>query len=86
MEKNVLYVGLDVDSQKYQGAIVSRASNEVVEFRCKPTTGALLKALKPFLDKGLEVKVCYEAGYFGYGLCRDLRKKILSYQNGKSIH
>lgn len=77
MERSVLHVGLDVDDKMFHGGTIDWETGEIFEFRTKPTLGALLKKLEKLQEKGFELKVCYEATYIGYGLCRDLRKKSI---------
>lgn len=73
MEQRILYVGLDVDDSAFHGAGFDLDAKKLFEFKCKPTLGALLKKLDVLGEKGYELRVCYEATYLGYRLCRDLR-------------
>jgi transposase len=73
MKKSILYVGIDVDDLAFHGAGFDEANDKFFEFKCKPTVGGLLKRLEILCDKGYELRVCYEATYIGYGLCRALR-------------
>jgi transposase len=73
MKKTVLYVGIDVDDKAFHGAGYEMDKQRYFEFKCKPTFGALWERIEKFSDNGYEVRVCYEATYIGYGLCRDLR-------------
>ena len=47
----------------------------MVEFKTKPSVGALMQKLGNFRKDGFELKVCYEATYLGFSLARDLKKK-----------
>lgn len=73
MKKTVLYVGIDVDDKAFHGAGYEMDKQSYIEFKCKPTFGSLWERIEKFSDNGYEVRVCYEATYIGYGLCRDLR-------------
>jgi transposase len=75
---SILHVGLDVDDKMFHGGAISLETGEVLEFRSKPTLGALLKKLKKLQANGYELKICYEATYLGYNLCRDLREQLFS--------
>lgn len=73
MKKNILHVGLDVDDRAFHGAGFDSEKQTFFEFKCKPTFGALSERIEILGDNGYEVRLCYEATYIGYGLCRDLR-------------
>lgn len=73
--KSILYVGVDVDDKNFHGAGTDIETGDLYEFKTKPNLGSLLKKLNQLEDKGYELKVCYEASYIGYNLCRDLIKK-----------
>ena len=74
MKKRVLHIAVDVDDYFFHGTGLCFATGEVFEFKSKPTFGALLKKLLELQKKGFNLKVCYEATYIGYNLCRDLIK------------
>ena len=73
MEKSILYVGLDVDDKSFHGCGLSAESGEVIRFKSRPTFGAVMKKLGQWENKGFTLRVCYEATYIGYTLCRALR-------------
>jgi transposase len=73
MEKQIIFVGLDVDSKAIHGSFFEPDSGEVLEFSCKPTASALITIFKNRQRKGITLKICYEAGYFGFSLQRELR-------------
>lgn len=75
MKKEKLFVGLDVDDKNIHMGIFNPLTGEMSSIKCKPTLSSLLKKLKVLLKKGYELKVCYEASYIGYSLCRELLKK-----------
>jgi transposase len=70
--KSILYVGVDVDDKNFHGAALCVETGELFEFISKPTLGALLMQLEKLQEKEFDLKVCYEASYIGYNLCRDL--------------
>jgi transposase len=74
---NILYIGLDVDDKAFHGAIYSKQTQEMLDFKTKPTFGGLLKQLKKIKKNNENVKsikICYEASYIGFDLCRKLIK------------
>lgn len=75
--KRILHVGLDVDDKAFHGAAFCRENGETTEFKSRPTFGALMQKLQQLQVKGFDLKVCYEATYIGYSLCRELRGKAI---------
>jgi transposase len=71
MSRKVLYCGLDVDDQSFHAYLISPCG-EFFSFKCSPTFKHLSEKLQKF-SSDWELKVCYEAGYFGFSLCRSLR-------------
>ncbi|RME65745.1 MAG: hypothetical protein D6778_05815, partial [Nitrospirae bacterium] len=66
---NVVYVGLDVDSNQFHGSLYHKGLEKTIgRFKCKGSFGALMKRLRKLQEDGYEVRVCYEAGFMGYGL------------------
>jgi transposase len=74
MEREVLFIGLDVDSKAFHGAVFDPRDGEVIEFSCKPTASALIQKLKRHRQKNIGIRICYEASYFGFALQRELHK------------
>jgi transposase len=50
------------------------ATGECFEFKCKPDHGVLRKKLHELFKDQYTIRLCYEACYLGYSLCRFLRK------------
>ena len=75
MSKSVIYVGMDVHKDSIVIA-VAREGHEAAEYwKTIPYDGVRLrKALKMLAKDGEVLKVCYEAGPTGFGLCRRLRE------------
>ena len=72
---NLVFIGVDVDDKCFSGCVMTKNSNRINEFRSKPNLGALVKKIEKLCyDKNL-IKICYEAGYLGYSLQRDLNNK-----------
>ena len=77
MNRNTVYVGIDVDDVRYHGCALNPGTGEMLEFQCLPT----LKGLVGQLDKLQEyfgeaqLKLCYEASYVGFSLQRDLQSR-----------
>jgi len=74
----ILFVGVDVDDTAFHGAGLDHSTGEYFEFKCKPNFGSLMQKLEKFKEKGYELRVCYEATYLGFPLCRNLRKAGIS--------
>jgi transposase len=72
--KKIVYVGLDVDTTAFHGAGLILETGDFIEFKCKPDHGVLGKKLKELYGDKYEIRLCYEAGYLGYSLCRFLLK------------
>jgi hypothetical protein len=47
MDRNLIYVGLDVDDTQYHGSVLNKDTGEVITFQCRPTLAGLLKQLGP---------------------------------------
>lgn len=71
MHKKILYVGLDVDSKHYHGAVWSKEEGFLKEFKVKASLELMLKTLRK-LPRECEIRVCYEAAFIGFTLQRDL--------------
>lgn len=74
MNDKILFVGLDVDDKTFHASLLGNNSEEIFEFSCKPTIHSLTEKFQKFLENGFELRICYEASYIGFSLCRDLRK------------
>ncbi len=72
--KRLLHVGLDVDDNSFHIGAFCKETGEVLEMRSKPNLGNLTKKLEKLSDN-FDLKLCYEATYIGYTLCRDLNRK-----------
>jgi transposase len=73
MRKSIIFVGVDVDDQNFHIGAIDEGG-EIRELCSKPQLNSLVKQLKKLETKTTDLKICYEAGYLGYSLCRDLRK------------
>jgi transposase len=73
--KKVLHVGLDVDDKSFHIGAFCSETGEVFELTSRPTLGDLLKKIEKFKEQNFQIKLCYEATYIGYSLCRSLRKE-----------
>ena len=74
MNKNMIYIGLDVDDTQYHGAAFNKETGELVSFKCRPTLKGLisqLEKMQKYFSVG-SLKLCYEASYIGHCLQRDL--------------
>ncbi|MCK6608999.1 MAG: IS110 family transposase [Flavobacterium sp.] len=74
MNKKVIYIGVDVDDNAFHTTALFPETGEVLEYKCKPTFHGLLSRLAELKAKfqDFNVRVCYEASYLGFSLCRDL--------------
>ena len=73
MDKKVLYVGLDVDDKTFTGSAICKDDGCVYSFKARPNAKNLIEKLAVY-NAEYNIKVCYEAGYLGFSLCRDLIK------------
>lgn len=72
---SVVYVGLDVHKDSITIAVAREGREAAETWKTIPYDGVRLrKALKVFVKDGQVLKVCYEAGPTGFGLCRRLRE------------
>ena len=75
MSTSVIYVGLDVHKDSIAIAVAGEGQAAAENWKTIPYDGVRLrKALKMLGKDGTLLKVCYEAGPTGFGLCRHLRK------------
>jgi transposase len=75
MEQGIFFIAVDVDDNSFHGCGINKQTGEVKEFACRPTVGHLEKKLQGFKQEGVEIRVCYEATYLGFSLCRDLERR-----------
>ena len=77
MNENVIYVGIDVDDERYHGSGLEKVTGEVLDFRCRATLKGLVGQLEKLREyfSGVQLKVCYEASYVGFSLQRDLAER-----------
>lgn len=75
MTASVVYVGMDVHKDTIVIAVAREGREPAETWKTIPNDGIRLrKALKLLTQKGEVLRVCYEAGPTGFGLCRGLRK------------
>lgn len=74
MEKNLLYCGVDVDDKNFNVTLANKKDEELHQFKSRPTASGLIQKLNPFVKADYEIKICYEAGYLGFSLYRELKK------------
>ena len=74
MNTRILFVGLEVDDKAFHACLSAQFGDEEFEVSCKPSVSALIKKLEKYREQGWELKICYEATYLGFSVCRDLRK------------
>lgn len=72
--KKIIYVGVDVDDKHFHISGLDLKNGDCIEFKCKSDYGVLRKKLTERFGERYIVHLCYEASYFGYSLCRFLRK------------
>lgn len=76
MEKEIIYIGLDVDDEAFHGAYLNSTGSERGRWKCKPSVSALIKHLERLKqEESKELRICYEATFFGYSLYRELTAK-----------
>lgn len=75
MKTSVVYVGMDVHKDSIVIAFAREGREAAENWKTIPNDGVRLrKALKMLVGDGESLKVCYEAGPTGFGLCRRLRE------------
>lgn len=75
MSTSVAYVGLDVHKDSIVIAVAREGREAAMNWKTIPYDGVRLRKALKLLTKGSELlKVCYEAGPTGFGLCRQLRE------------
>lgn len=75
MKTSVVYVGLDVHKDSIVIAVAPEGREAAQTWKTIPNDGARLrKALRVLVSEIALLKVCYEAGPTGFGLCRRLRE------------
>jgi transposase len=75
MKESVVYVGMDVHRDSITIAVAREGRGEAKAWKTIPNEGVRLhKALNLLTKEGEVLRVCYEAGPTGFGLCRQLRK------------
>lgn len=74
MNQNVIYVGIDVDDERYHGCALDKYTGEIPDFRCRSTLKGSVQQLNKIQQYfgSLQFKLCYEASYVGFSLQRDL--------------
>lgn len=72
MKKEILFVGLDVDTKAIHACLIGQDTGEISQFSCDPEFEVIRKKLERYARNGYEVKVCYEASYVGFSLHREL--------------
>lgn len=77
MDHKLLFLGVDVDDNAFHvsGIFEEDRRERFIEFKTKPNAGALSKKLEGLQKEGFEVRLCYEATYLGFSLCRELKKR-----------
>ena len=70
--KRVLHIGLDVDDNSFHIGGFCKETGEIFEMTSKPNLGSLMKKLQKFKEQNFDIKLCYEATYIGYTVCRNL--------------
>jgi transposase len=73
--ERIVYVGLDVHKDSIVIAVARQGREAAETWKTIPYGGVRLrKTLKMLVRNGEELRVCYEAGPTGFGLCRLLRE------------
>jgi transposase len=75
----ILYVGMDVDSEKIAMAAIGRfGTNELSEQVIRNNVASVKKYFDKLKETGAEVRACYEAGFCGFELVRQLLEMDIS--------
>ena len=70
----ILHIGIDVDDNSFHIGGFCKETGEVFEMTPKPNIGSLIKKLERLTQQSFDLRICYEATYIGYTLCRGLNK------------
>jgi transposase len=70
-EERRFFVGVDVHKASFSATVVDEECRIIGKTKMPASSEALIRYLKRFVPS--RMKVCYEAGGFGYSLCDDLR-------------
>ena len=85
MTASVVYVGMDVHKESIVIAVAREGREPAETWKTIPHDAVQLrKALKSLTQKGEVLRICYEAGPTGFGLCRSLRKAGREHGSGNS--
>jgi transposase len=69
----ILYVGMDVDKEKIATAVMKEGDNEVISARIvRNSPEAIRRYFKELAAQGTQIRACYEAGFCGFQLARQL--------------
>jgi transposase len=75
MTASVVYVGMDVHKESIVIAVAREGREPAETWKTIPNDGVRLrKALRTLVKENEVLRVCYEAGPTGFGLCRGLRE------------
>jgi len=72
MSQDILFVGLEVDDQAYHLCGLNERTGEALESQCVAEISKLRRCLQRLAKHGT-LKICYEATYVGFWLCRQIR-------------
>jgi len=71
----IIYIGLDVDDNSFHGYAISIDDRDGFPLRSKPSFTDLVRKLETISKDTSQFHLCYEAGYLGFTLARELRSK-----------
>jgi transposase len=76
MERRIKFIGLDVHKETIAVAVAEDGADREVRFHgtIASTAEAVRRLVARLAGPGIELRFCYEAGPFGLGLYRQLRK------------
>lgn len=75
MQERILYGGIDVDDKKFHACLIEKETGEMFEFNTRPNAESLSKRLDVLKEKGYSIGICYEAGYLGFSLHRQMKER-----------
>jgi len=73
MKNQIIHLGLDVDDQAFHFCFINSLTGETTQGSCRPQARALQKALATKVKDLSQIRACYEAGYLGFSLQRELK-------------
>ncbi len=75
MNQNIVYVGIDVDDERFHGCALNQHTGEMLDFHYRPTLKGLAGQLEQLREYSgaVQLKRRYAVSFVGFSLQRDLK-------------